>query len=243
MTGERLYRLPQAVKNNVGKGLRLKADHAEGTVPKSEDLIICVVQDQGIPMSLAKTMDTYFKTYDSEPSIAGVAAKDLTTSAVGWLLYGGKAGMQWASRITKDCDENGVPQGLTVGGEILKVDDELGLVMGYAIVSTKDGEPYFDKQDDHIPDESMLRASVDFMKNSRTAKEMHAGSAKGTVVFAWPMTAEIAKAFDIETKTTGLMIAMLPDDEEVLEKFKSGEYTGFSIGGSRIDDEEVEDDG
>lgn len=240
MTGERLFRLPQSVKNNVGKGLRLKKDHAEGTVPKSEGLILCVVQDQGISLELVKTMNTYFSTYPKDPAITGVAVEKLSTSDIGWLLYGGKAGKDWSSRIVKSHGGN-TSNTITVGGDVLKVDEELGLVMGYAIVSTVDGEPYYDSQGDYIPDESMLNASVDFMKNSRVAKEMHVGGEKGTVVFAWPMTAEIAKAFGLTVTKTGLMIAMLPEDEEVLEKFKSGEYTGFSIGGSRIEDEEVDD--
>ena len=240
MTGERLFRLPQSVKNNVGKGLRLKADRPEGTITKSEDLILRVVEDRGVSIDLVKTMNSFFSTYKTDPTLSGVSAEDLSTSAIGWLLYGGKAGKQWASRIMKSHTDE-VTGDFTTHCEVVKVDEEMGLVMGYAIISTINGEPYFDKQDDHIPDESMLLASVDFMKNSRVAKEMHVGDEKGTVVFAWPMTAEIAKAFDIETKTTGLMIAMLPD-EDVLEKFKTGEYTGFSIGGSRIEDEEVEDD-
>jgi hypothetical protein len=122
---------------------------------------------------------------------------------------------------------------------ILKVNKELGLVFGFAIVSKIDGEPYFDVQGDHVPEDAMLKASADFMKYSRTAKEMHKGDQIGDIVFAFPLTTEIAKALDIETKQTGLLIAMQPDDQDVLTKFKDGEYTGFSIGGARIKDEEV----
>jgi hypothetical protein len=127
----------------------------------------------------------------------------------------------------------------TASAEVVKVDDTLGLVMGYAIVSTEKGKPYFDVQGDHIPDESMLKAALDFMENSQVAKEMHRGEKAGTVVFAWPMTADIAKAFGIKTDKTGLMIAMRPN-KEMLEKFKDGTYTGFSIGGRRIKDEDVD---
>ncbi len=121
-----------------------------------------------------------------------------------------------------------------------KVDEDLGLVLGFAIVSKIDGEDYFDVQGDHIPEDSMLEASADFMMNSRVSKEMHAGDIAGSVVFAWPLTTEIAKAFDIETKTTGLMIAVKPDSDESLQKFRDGTFTGFSIGGRRVEDEEVE---
>lgn len=123
--------------------------------------------------------------------------------------------------------------------KIKKVDDELGLVMGFAIVCNIDGEPYFDLQGDHIPEDSMLKAATDFMANSREAKEMHAGDRIGDILFAFPLTSETAKAYEIETKTTGLMIAMKPADEETLEKFRSGEYSGFSIGGLRLEDEDV----
>lgn len=135
-----------------------------------------------------------------------------------------------------------------VGAEVLKVDDELGLVMGYAIVCKDDGKDYYDVQGDHIPEDAMLKAAMDFMQNSRVAGEMHRhGKADdvgkkaephGTIVFAWPMTTDIAKAFGLEPKKTGLMIAMKPD-AGMLSKFKDGTYTGFSIGGRRITDEEV----
>jgi hypothetical protein len=127
-------------------------------------------------------------------------------------------------------------------GEVTKVDDELGLVMGFAIVCNQDGEPYFDLQGDHIPEDTMLKAALDFMQHSRVVKEMHAGEKAGNVVFAWPLTKDIAKAMGLKTKTTGLMIAIKPSDDEMFEKFKTGDYTGFSIGGIRLKDEEVEDE-
>ena len=125
--------------------------------------------------------------------------------------------------------------------KVLKVHEELGLVLGWAIVCTENGEPYFDKQDDHIPEDAMLKAAADFMENSRLATEMHDRPGAGTVVFAFPLTADVKKAFDITCKTTGLMIALKPD-ADMLEKFRSGELTGFSIGGIRGDDEIVEGD-
>ena len=127
-----------------------------------------------------------------------------------------------------------------IGAKVTKVDEDLGLVMGYAIVCTENGEPYYDLQGDNIPEDSMLKAALDFSEHSRIASEMHTGDDMGTVVFAWPMTEDIAKAFEIETKKTGLLIAMRPQ-ESMMAKFKSGELTGFSIGGSRITDEEVTD--
>jgi hypothetical protein len=129
---------------------------------------------------------------------------------------------------------------LGVVEKTLEDGESLGLVFGWAIVCTEKGEAYFDTQDDHIPEESMLKAAADFMEHSRVLGDMHATAEGGSVVFAFPMTAEIAKAYGLTTETTGLMIAVRPATAEVLAKFKSGEYTGFSIGGIRIDDEDAE---
>ncbi len=120
--------------------------------------------------------------------------------------------------------------------EILKVDESLGLVFGFAIICKVDGEDHFDLQADHIPEGVMLKGSLDFAKGKRVAKEMHQGESVGDVVFMFPLTSEIAASLNIVTKHTGLLIAMQPDDPEVLRKFATGEYTGFSIGGTAVNE-------
>jgi len=120
-----------------------------------------------------------------------------------------------------------------------KYSEELGLALGWAIVCKEGGKEYFDLQGDHIPEESMLKAATDFMLHSRVGGDMHKTHG-GEIVFAWPMTQEIAEAFGITTQKTGLMIAYKPNDPAIKAKFKSGEYTGSSIGGVRLEDEEVD---
>lgn len=128
--------------------------------------------------------------------------------------------------------------------QVVKVSPRLGIVFGYAIVSKINGEDYYDHHGDHIPEDSMLKAAVGFMESERVACDMHQRAADGSVVksgqvlFAFPMTQEIADSLGIVVKQTGLLVAMKPSPE-VLKKFESGEYTGFSIGGRRIVDEEV----
>lgn len=126
--------------------------------------------------------------------------------------------------------------------QFFKVDESQRLIIGWAIVSKIDGKDHFDLQGDHIPEASMLKAAKDFMKNSRVAKEMHQGDPIGNVVFAFPMTTDIAKSLNITTGQTGLLLAIEPEDDEMLEKARLGEFTGFSIGGSRIEDEEIDDE-
>lgn len=111
----------------------------------------------------------------------------------------------------------------------LKYDADLGVVFGYAIVCTEDGEPYYDLQGDHIPEATMLNAATEFAKEP-TIKMMHKGEAVGELSFMFPLTEEIAKAFDIETDKTGLLVGVRPEPD-VLEKMQSGELSGFSVGG------------
>lgn len=125
--------------------------------------------------------------------------------------------------------------------EVAKLDDELGLVFGYAIVCKENGEEYFDVQGDHIPEDAMLAAALDFMKNSRAANEMHGTERIGDIVFAFPLTTDIGQSMGLQMEKTGLMIAMQPSDPDVLEMFKNGTYKGFSIGGRRIEDEVVDE--
>lgn len=131
------------------------------------------------------------------------------------------------------------------GGRIVKVDDSLGLVFGWLMISkvrksySDPFEDYFDLQDHHIPEDGMLKAAADFMIESRATKAMHQGDVNGVAVFAFPLTVEIAKQFGIATNTSGLLFAAKPDAAS-LAKFKSGEYTGFSIGGVHIALQEVE---
>ena len=129
-------------------------------------------------------------------------------------------------------------EGFDLRAKVLKVDESLGLVFGWAIICKENGADYWDVQGDHIPEASMLEAAADFAKSAREAREQHDRSDAGQVAFIFPMTEDIAKQFGIETTKTGLMIAMQPDTA-MLAKFKSGELTGFSIGGRRLIDDEV----
>lgn len=122
---------------------------------------------------------------------------------------------------------------------VAKIDEELGLVFGWAIVCKVDGEDYYDLNIDrdtrervpeHIPEGAMLKAATEFMQTARPGNEMHTGPDRGSYVFAFPMTTDIAKSLGIETRNTGLIVAYKPPPD-VLAKFKNGTYRGFSIEG------------
>lgn len=144
---------------------------------------------------------------------------------------------------------------------VCKVNAKLGLVLGYAIVckvrnaETGELEDYYDsgtKDDnddtvysDHIPEQEMLEAVTDFMKNSRVATEMHervvdaegdeVPLAKGSVIHSLPLTTEVAEMLGIKDTVpmTGWIVGMQPE-ASVFKKFESGELTQFSIGGGCV---------
>lgn len=130
--------------------------------------------------------------------------------------------------------------------KIMKVDPSIGLVMGWAIICKVDGVDYYDlnveknektgeweRVPEHIPEDAMLKAAMDFMRSSRLGNEMHRGPDKGEYVFAWPMSEDIAKAMGVTTKQTGLMVGFFPPPD-VFAKYQSGELKGFSIEGNRV---------
>lgn len=116
--------------------------------------------------------------------------------------------------------------------KILKsTDGQRGLVFGHAIVCKIGGEPYVDTQDHHIPEDVMLDAAAEFAAGDRAMKVMHDGEVVGEVLFMWPHTTDVAEAFGLSADVTGLMVGVKPSSPEVLEKFHSGELSGFSIAG------------
>jgi hypothetical protein len=132
----------------------------------------------------------------------------------------------------------------------MKVEESLGLIIGFAVICEVDGQPYYDlgsvdsegvRTRDHIPPSAMLKAATEFMANSRVASEMHERDENnkpvraGEVIHTFPLTAEIAASLDITTKRTGLLVAIKPSDPAVLDKARKGEYRGFSIGGECIE--------
>lgn len=175
-----------------------------------------------------------FPEYKPHTTISWNAA-DVDLSAVqpytGRLVFG--------PEIMRAVDENWQANMTEKVFKVANVDSSLGVVFGWGIVSTYKGEDYFDTQGDNIPDAAMLEATTEFMENSRVGKTMHVGEQTGVIVHSFPLTADIAKAFGITTETTGWMIGYKPYSKDLLEKFRSGELTGFSIGGRRIKHTEI----
>ena len=109
---------------------------------------------------------------------------------------------------------------------------------GGGIVCTEGGEDYYDLQGDHITEGAMLKAVADFGADPELG-ESHQEMGKGTVLFSFPLTADVQKAYGITCDKTGWMVGVKPNDPAMVAKFADGTYTGFSIGGLYGQTEEV----
>ena len=189
--------------------------------------------------------DWSYPEYQSHVTIS-YSAGDIDLSEIepymGKIDFGPERIKEINSNWENEIKETPVKKQLTTT-QILKVDRGLGLVFGYAIVckerSGRVMKDHYDLQDDHVPEETMLKASLDFAMNYSVAKDMHSGDTFGGYPFLFPMTEEIAKALDIKIDKSGLLVGFKPDRDDILEKYESGEYTGFSIGGSEVEVVEV----
>ncbi len=113
---------------------------------------------------------------------------------------------------------------------VTNVDDELGLVFGWGMITGLNGEDYYDTDNQHISSDMMLKATTGFMQSERVSNDSHTTSDIGQVIHSFPLSKEIAESMGVVSKINGWMVAVKPS-AEILEKFKSGEYTGFSVEG------------
>lgn len=241
------FKPPKAAQNNARRGLELRRRFNRGGLSTREagkqgigsgvSRASTLANGKNVSMKTVRDMARFFSRHskNNRPS-KRESDGGPTAGTIAWLLWGGSAGQRWAEGIVRRADE--AQKCMDV--EIAKVDSRLGVVFGYAIVCKVDGEEYFDLQGDHIPEDTMLEATSEFMSGFRVAKDMHRGDAVGQVLFGFPMTTDIAKALDVEIAKSGFIVGMKPDNDEMLEKYESGEYTGFSIGGRRVLQEDVD---
>ena len=124
-------------------------------------------------------------------------------------------------------------QGITekMASKIIKIDDEMRMVFGWASVITEKGKTVVDTQGDVIEPSELMKATTDFMEDARVAKAMHDGDGIGEVLHSFPLTNEIAKSLGIETDREGWIVGVKVNNDEIWKKVKDGTYRAFSIGG------------
>lgn len=121
---------------------------------------------------------------------------------------------------------------------VLKRDDELRVVWGYASVVEEGGFPVVDHQGDVIAVPTLQKAAHAFMSDLRTGGIIHARRddgnpvAIGEVVESVVLTKELQSALNIDTGSVGWLIGMKVHDDAVWAAVKDGTLAAFSIGGS-----------
>jgi hypothetical protein len=120
---------------------------------------------------------------------------------------------------------------VTKTSEILKVDTARRIVWGWASVSTINGELVTDLQGDRITPTEMEKMADGFMRSTRAAKVMHEGDVEGEVIHSFPLTKELAEAFDIQTDREGWITGTYIKSDEAWGRALKGEFRGLSIGG------------
>jgi hypothetical protein len=118
--------------------------------------------------------------------------------------------------------------------KVVKTDDALGLIFGYAFSTSLDGgkTPHVDCQDDAI-DPDFLKTVTEFIEAGGKTDVNHDFESDGKIVYAWPLLPEINAAMGITSEKMGLAVAVKPS-AETYKRFQSGELTGFSIAGTGI---------
>lgn len=117
--------------------------------------------------------------------------------------------------------------------KVALLDEKLGLVFGWACVSTVTGgaTPHIDLQKDAIVGgDDLIKVAAEFMEASAKSDVMHDLNPDGRILFALPLTADVKTALNIQSDVEGLAIAMKPSPE-TFKRFVSKELNAFSIYG------------
>lgn len=126
-----------------------------------------------------------------------------------------------------------------------KIDGEKGRAFGVFSVSTHKGQEVIDGEGDAISDAILEEGAYDYVLKSRIADDEHDESNRGELIESMLFTPEKCEALQKTLRESGIEATIdIPavvwwgghqlTDEIVKAKVRSGEYSGFSIGGSAM---------
>jgi hypothetical protein len=126
---------------------------------------------------------------------------------------------------------------------ITKADPERQMIFGWASVVAKGGNYIVDKQGDIIPVAELENAVLDYMLHSRDHGIMHEIKGTGRLVLSFLTTPDIMKAFGLtqQDDQIGWIVGYKIEDPELWDAHKRGLLPEFSIGGSSVPFEPVDE--
>lgn len=129
--------------------------------------------------------------------------------------------------------------------EFSKLDDDKKQVFGWASIVAKDGKTVVDRQRDTITPDDLETAAYSYVLKSRDGGEMHKRRGVATLVESFVITPEKVSKLGLPDNSlpTGWWVGFQINDDDVWDKVKKGQYTGFSIHGigkrSKMDVDEL----
>ena len=115
--------------------------------------------------------------------------------------------------------------------KVQKQDVEKRQVFGFFSVVTQEGVPVIDSQNDVITVRDLEKGVYRYVKFSGMGDERHDERVKAVLIESMVMTKEKQDALGINLGFEGWWGGFEILDNSLWEKFKSGEYESFSIGG------------
>ena len=123
------------------------------------------------------------------------------------------------------------PEEFRFHADIIKANDSLRTIWGWASIIEVGGEPVVDHQGDVIDEAELVKAAHGYVSEARVGKAMHKGLPVGEVVESVVFTKAVQQALGIDLGKVGWFIAMKINDGRVWKRIKAGELRAFSIGG------------
>lgn len=115
--------------------------------------------------------------------------------------------------------------------KVVKQDQERRQVFGFFSVVEQGGVPVIDSQGDVISEKDLEIGAYKYVKFSRMGDERHDERCKAVLIESMVLTKEKQQALGIDLGFVGWWGGFEILDNALWEKFKSGEYQSFSIGG------------
>jgi len=256
---EESYKPPQSVQNAAQLGLDLREEFKRGGtavgVARARDLS----NAKNISLDTIKRMVSYFARHAVDAEAKGDKSrgfwedkKNPSAGWIAWLLWGGDPGKKWAesiySRVEKQDPFSFGPaevsehiynrsidafqpiatdEGPELNAKILKADTDERIVCGIVL------EPNtVDAQDDIVSEDEVRKAAHYWIANSQKIGYQHSNfKKKFKLLESYIAPSELIINGQTVKKGSWVLVVKVIDDK-TWKEVKSGEITGFSIGGT-----------